>query len=116
MSAMTNYMETKMLNAMRGTAAAAPASIWVGMFLSGPGESGTGGTEVSYEGYVRQQLQLTAPTASGNTVSCANSEALVFPTPARKQRHRNPCGGFRCADRRKYAVLYRAEQQHRTDL
>ena len=81
MSAMTNYMETKMLNAMRGTAAAAPVSVWVGMFLSNPGESGTGGTEVSYEGYVRQQLQLTAPTASGNTVGCTNSEALVFPTP-----------------------------------
>ena len=27
MSAMTNYMETKILNAMRGTAAAAPVSI-----------------------------------------------------------------------------------------
>lgn len=81
MSAMTNYMETKMLNAMRGTAEAAPVSVWVGMFLSNPGESGTGGTEVSYEGYVRQQLQLTAPTASGNTVGCTNSEALVFPTP-----------------------------------
>ena len=78
---MTNYMETKMLNAMRGTAVAAPVSVWVGMFLSNPGESGTGGTEVSYEGYVRQQLQLTAPTASGNTVGCTNSEALVFPTP-----------------------------------
>ena len=55
------YGETKMLNAMRGTAAAAPASISVGMFPSRFGESGTGGTEVSYEGYVRQQSAAIGP-------------------------------------------------------
>jgi hypothetical protein len=81
MSVMTNAYETLVLNTMRGTTATAPASVYVALFLSDPTESGTAGTECSYSGYARQVLTLSAPSAVGTTVTTANTEQIVFPTP-----------------------------------
>lgn len=81
MSAMTNYFETAVLNAMRSVSAIAPGSVYVALYLSNPTETGTAGTEASYSGYTRQLLSLSAPTVSGTAVSTQNSSEIVFPTP-----------------------------------
>ena len=81
MSAMTNAFETAVLNVARGTTATAPAGVYLGLFLSSPTETGVAGTEVSYTGYVRQQISFGSPTASGTTVSMSNSSQISFPIP-----------------------------------
>ena len=82
MSAMTNTFETIMLNTMRNITAPAPSAVFLALFLSDPTESGSGGTEVSYGGYARQQVSLTAPATSGMVVKVENASEIVFPTPA----------------------------------
>lgn len=81
MSAMTNHFEQIILNTMRGTTAAAPATVYVALFLSDPTENGTAGTEADYTGYARQALEMSTPTISGNTVSTQNTSQIAFPTP-----------------------------------
>ena len=81
MSAMTNTFETYVLNAARGTTTTAPAKVYVGLFLLSPTETGTAGPEASYTGYARQEVTFGAPTTSGTTVSCSNSNQITFPTP-----------------------------------
>ena len=81
MSVMTNQMERLILNTLRGTTAAAPVAVYIGLFLSDPGESGSG-TEITYTGYARQQVTFSAPTASGSDVSMTNTDAVVFAQPS----------------------------------
>lgn len=81
MSAMTNYFETTIMNTMRGMTAAAPATVYVALFLSDPTESGIAGTEADYSGYVRQPINLTTPVTSGTTVSSKNDAQITFQTP-----------------------------------
>ena len=81
MSAMTNFLETTILNTMRGQAATAPAGVYVALFLSNPGESGTGGTEVGYSGYARQAVSFGAPVEDGAATKISNTAEIVFPTP-----------------------------------
>lgn len=81
MSAMTNRMETTILNVLRNITAVAPAKVYVALMLSDPTETGTAGTEASYTGYARQELVLNAPTTSGSDVSTANTSQITFPTP-----------------------------------
>lgn len=81
MSAMSNIFETLVLNTARGITAAAPGTIYVALFLSDPTESGTAGTEAAYTGYARQPITLSTPAADGTSVSCRNTNQIVFPTP-----------------------------------
>lgn len=81
MSVMTNYFETAILNTMRNITATAPSAVYVALFLSDPTESGTAGTEVTYQGYARQAVTFTTPSSSGTTITCSNSDQIVFPTP-----------------------------------
>lgn len=81
MSVMTNTFETYVLNAARGITTTAPTAVYVALFLSNPTETGTAGVEVSYTGYARQALALSTPTAEGNSVSCFNTDQIIFPTP-----------------------------------
>lgn len=71
----SNYLETSIINLMRGTALAAPTALYVGLFLSDPTDSGTAGTEVSYSGYARQAVTFTYDGAS----SISNSAVITFP-------------------------------------
>lgn len=73
----SNYLETKVLDhVFGGTAYTAPATLYLALFTSNPGEDASG-TEVSTSGtaYVRQ---AAAFTTTGNTTS--NTSAIEFPT------------------------------------
>lgn len=71
----SNYLENKVLGHVFGGAAyTAPTTLYVGLFTSDPGETGSG-TEVSGGSYARQTITFTV------TGSQASSNAAVeFPT------------------------------------
>ena len=78
MSYWTDYAETHILNTFRGTTAVAPTTMYLGLFLSNPGEVG-GGTELSYAGYERRPIAFTVPTESSLGVTMTNSSDITFP-------------------------------------
>lgn len=71
----SNYLETGIINLMRGTALSAPTALYVGLFLSDPTDSGTGGTEVSYTGYARQAVTFQLD----GSAAIQNSTVITFP-------------------------------------
>lgn len=81
MSVLTNFMENIVLNAARGVSTTAPATLYCALFLSDPTETGTAGTEASYNGYARQSIAFSTPANSNNVVSMANTGQVIFPTP-----------------------------------
>lgn len=76
-----DYLENGVLNALRGVTFAAPASCYLAIFLNDPGETGTGGTEVSYNGYKRIEVDFSAPADSNGGVGIQNLTDILFPTP-----------------------------------
>lgn len=71
----SNYLENKVLDhVFGGVAYTAPATLYVGLFTTDPGEAGTG-TEVSGGSYARQTIAFTV---TGNQAS--NTAAVEFPT------------------------------------
>lgn len=71
----SNYLENKvLLHVFGATPYTAPATLYVGLFTSNPGEAG-GGTEVSGGSYARQ---TAAFTVAANLAS--NTAAVEFPT------------------------------------
>lgn len=75
----TNYYENAMLNLMRSTSITAPANLYLALFLSNPGDTGTEGTEVTYSGYARQAITFSAPAASGSGLAMQNTALITFP-------------------------------------
>lgn len=85
MSAMTDYLESQLREHIFRTGTfAKPATLYVALFTSAPGEAG-GGTEVSGGGYQR------AAAPNGTTVwavdpldagKVSNAVSIVFPQPA----------------------------------
>ena len=74
MSEMSNYLENGLLNAvLRSTSYTSPATVYVGLYTSDPGEGNTG-TEVSGGSYARKNVTFGAPS---NGV-CTNSAAVEF--------------------------------------
>lgn len=57
----TNYLETNVLNTLRGITFSAPSTVYVGLFLSNPGEAGIMANEVNYEGYQRIAVEWSTP-------------------------------------------------------
>lgn len=72
----TNYMEDKVLNLLRNTTFTAPATVYVGLMTTAPGETGPG-TEVSGGSYARVAVTFGAPSSG----SISNSGVVTFPTP-----------------------------------
>ena len=71
----SNYLENKVLDhVFGGSAYTAPATLYVGLFTSDPGETGSG-TEVSGGSYARQTITFTV---TGSQAS--SSAAVEFPT------------------------------------
>ena len=71
----SNYLENKiLLHVFGGTAYTAPATLYVALFTSDPGEAGTG-TEVSGGSYARQTATFTVTGAIAS-----NTAAIEFPT------------------------------------
>ena len=80
----TNYFERAVLNTILGQAFAAPAKVYLALFLSNPTDTGTAGTEVSYPGYARQEVSFSAPVvaADAKSASIKNSGQVSFAAPA----------------------------------
>ena len=71
----SNFLENKVLGHVFGaTPYTAPATLYVGLFTSSPGETGSG-TEVSGGSYARQTIAFTV---TGSQAS--NTAAVEFPT------------------------------------
>lgn len=71
----SNYLENKVLgHVFGGVSYTAPATLYVALFTSDPGETGSG-TEVSGGSYARQTIAFTV---TGNQAS--NTAAVEFPT------------------------------------
>lgn len=75
----SNYFENAMLNLMRSQSITAPANLYLALFLSNPGDSGTEGTEITYSGYQRQAITFSAPAASGAGLMMQNTSLISFP-------------------------------------
>ncbi len=74
----TNYFEEKMLNLMHGYNISAPEKLYLELFLTDPGDAGTGGTPISYSGYARQEIIFGEPTADGDGLAISNTEQINF--------------------------------------
>jgi hypothetical protein len=71
MSAFSDYMEEKIVeHFLRNNAVAAPATVYLGLFESDPGEDASG-TETSYVNYARIASTWTALDGSGQTKNAA---------------------------------------------
>ena len=75
----TNYFENAMINLMRAQSITAPAKMYLALFLSVPADDGTGGTEISYSGYARQEVTFSAPATEGAGLSMGNTSLISFP-------------------------------------
>lgn len=76
MSALSNYMEEKIVeHFFRNNAVASPTTVYLALFESDPAEDNTG-TETSYTGYSRQACNWTAMDANGQT---RNEATVSFP-------------------------------------
>lgn len=78
MSAMSNYLEEAILNAVfRGQSFTPPSSVYVALYVDNPTENDTG-TEVSGGGYERQEVTFSAPTQDGSRAVISNQTEIVF--------------------------------------
>lgn len=76
MGAFSNYLENKIVeHFLRSNATTPPATVYVGLFESDPGEANAG-TETSFVNYARQSATWTALDANGQT---KNAATLAFP-------------------------------------
>lgn len=74
MSAFSNYLENKvLLHVFGGSAYSAPATLYLGLYTSDPGDGNTG-TECSGTSYARQTIAFTVVTDTAS-----NSAAVEFP-------------------------------------
>jgi hypothetical protein len=76
MAEMSNYLENALINAtLRNTSYTSPATVYVGLYTTDPGEGNTG-TEVSGGSYARTAVTFGAPSNGVST----NSGSVTFPT------------------------------------
>lgn len=94
MSAMSDYMENKLVDQIfRGQAYSFPSTLYIGLLTTAPSDVG-GGVEVSGGSYARQAIatslanfagtQSAGSTAasSGTGGATSNNVAITFPTPS----------------------------------
>ena len=76
MGAFSNYMEEKIVeHFLRNNAITPPATVYLALFESDPGEA-TAGTETAFTSYARQSSTWTALDAN---VQTKNSATITFP-------------------------------------
>ena len=93
MSAMSDYLENKLIDQLfRGQAAPTTTTLYVGLLTAAPSDSG-GGTEVSGGSYTRvtvtsslanwagTQAAASTVASSGTGGQTSNNAAITFPTP-----------------------------------
>ena len=76
-----DYLENGVLNVLRGVTFAAPAKVYLALYLNDPGEDGASGTEVSYAGYKRIEIDFSSPAETNGGIGVQNLEDITFPTP-----------------------------------
>ncbi len=77
--AMSNYLEEKVLNAvLRAQPFPTITKVYVALFTTDPGETGSTGTEVSGGGYSRKEIAFSGPTQVGEVATCLNSAEIDF--------------------------------------
>ena len=76
----TQYTEAIILNTMRGVSTQAPQNLFIGLFFSSPGDTGTAGTEISYAGYQRRPITFSAPATIGGFRTIRNTTEITFAT------------------------------------
>jgi hypothetical protein len=94
MSALTDFAENKIIDALlRGQALGAPATWYVALFTSDPTDTGAAGTEVSGGSYARvtvaaalanfagTQSAGSTTASSGTGGATSNNAAITFPAP-----------------------------------
>ena len=94
MSAMSDYLENKLIDQIfRGQAFTFPGTLYVGLLTAAPSDTG-GGTEVSGNAYARvavtnslanwagSQGAGTTVASSGTTGTTSNNGTITFPTPS----------------------------------
>ena len=75
----TQAQTDAVLNVLRGTNITAPASVYVGLFSANPANDASAGTELSGNGYARQQVTFGAPaTDTGNVRKISNVGVITF--------------------------------------
>lgn len=77
-----DYLETGFLNVLRGVTFTAPAKCYLALFLNDPGESGTAGTEISYAGYARLEIDFSEPASVNGGIGIKNVSDITFSAPA----------------------------------
>lgn len=76
MGAFSNYLEGKIVeHFLRNSSVASPATVYLAMFTTDPGEDGSG-TEAAYTNYARQASTWTAIDGNGQT---KNGSTITFP-------------------------------------
>lgn len=81
MAAMSNYLETALVNAsLRNTSFTSPATVFVALYTTDPTDANTG-TEVTGGSYARQSATFAAPS---NGASTTNAD-VTFPTATANQ-------------------------------
>ena len=77
MSAMSNYLETKVLDyVLRDTADWAPAAVYLSLHTADPAEDGSG-AEVSGGSYARQAITFNAAHATNGTIDNSSAEEFT---------------------------------------
>ncbi|WP_019998860.1 phage tail fiber protein [Aureimonas ureilytica] len=81
MSAMTNYLEKKLLDHTLGKAAyTMPATVYLALFTADPGEAGSTAAEItaSSSGYARQAITSIMSAADASSGTSSNGQAITF--------------------------------------
>lgn len=84
-----DYLENGVLNVLRGVTFAAPAKVYLALYLNDPGEDGASGTEVSYAGYKRIEIDFSSPQRQTAVSASKTSRTLLsrHPSPRRAPLH-----------------------------
>ena len=77
MAAISNYLEEKWLNTMRGSSYTAPANVYIALFTTQPTDA-VAGTEPAGSSYNRQPVTFTSPVQDNDKCTIKNSTEIVF--------------------------------------
>lgn len=76
---LTNYSESRILQTFLGINLTAPTTMYAALFLSSPGETGTG-TEIAYSGYTRMPVTFSEPAIQPGSATMYNTSDIAFAT------------------------------------
>ena len=74
----TTHFETQILNVLRNTSLPGYGNLYIGLYLTSPGESGQEGIELGYPEYARMPITFTAPFAESGGMGVRNTESILW--------------------------------------